>query len=120
MEENLYIYKAKCTNVIDGDTIDVRIDYGFNTYADKRLRLLNVDTPERGQHLYTEAKQFVIERIFDIDIFVQTYKSDGFGRYLANVFYTDEDKLVNLNKELHENNLIKPNSKWNTFGKGGD
>lgn len=113
MVDKLYTYKAKCTNVVDGDTIDVRIDYGFNTYADKRIRLLNVDTPERGQHLYAEAKQFVIEKVFDMDIYVQTYKSDTFGRYLANVYYKIDDEIVCLNEQLHKEKLIKSESKWN-------
>ncbi|ANQ81918.1 nuclease [Staphylococcus pseudintermedius] len=113
MKDKLYIFKGKCVNVVDGDTIDVQLDYGFKTYADKRLRLLDVDTPERGQPLYAEAKQFVIEKVFEMDIYVQTYKSDNFGRYLAKVFFYDDGELKCLNDLLHEEKLLKDNSKWN-------
>ncbi|MDU6535474.1 MAG: hypothetical protein E6517_08540, partial [Intestinibacter bartlettii] len=45
------------------------------------------------------------------DIYVQTYKSDVFGRYLANVWY--EDGQRSLNDDLRDAGLLKENSKWN-------
>lgn len=67
---NLYTYKATCTNVVDGDTIDILIDYGFDTYAKRRVRLLGVDTPERGQDKFKEAtaafdeiKEYTLDKI---------------------------------------------------------
>lgn len=42
----MYHYKAKITNVVDGDTFDVDIDLGFHIHIHERVRLLNVDTPE--------------------------------------------------------------------------
>lgn len=59
IEDSLYYFKAKCYEVIDGDTAKFMIDVGFDTYRDKRVRFLNVDTPERGQDNYKEATDFV-------------------------------------------------------------
>ena len=43
----MYEYKVKVVKVIDGDTIDVDIDLGFNTVLTKRrIRLYGIDTPE--------------------------------------------------------------------------
>ena len=43
----MYEYKVKVVRVIDGDTIDVDIDLGFNTtLTKKRIRLYGMDTPE--------------------------------------------------------------------------
>ena len=43
----MYEYKAIVTRVIDGDTIDVDIQLGFDVVlAKQRIRLLGIDTPE--------------------------------------------------------------------------
>ena len=43
----MYIYRVKkITNVVDGDTIDVDIDLGFNISYSQRVRLAGIDTPE--------------------------------------------------------------------------
>ena len=34
---------------VDGDTVDVVVDLGFRTFRKTRVRLLLVDTPERGE-----------------------------------------------------------------------
>ena len=33
----MYIYKAKCLRVVDGDTIDALIDVGFDIWIKKRI-----------------------------------------------------------------------------------
>ena len=73
--------------------------------------MLGVDTPERGQDKFKEATAFTIECVENKDIYVQTYKSDVFGRYLANVWY--EDGTRSLNDDLRDAGLLKENSKWN-------
>ena len=42
----MYQYQAYLLRVIDGDTIDVDIDLGFNIKVKKRIRLYNIDTWE--------------------------------------------------------------------------
>ncbi|MCC8990771.1 MAG: thermonuclease family protein [Staphylococcus sp.] len=111
IKNQLYTFKATCTNVVDGDTIDIDIDLGFETFAKRRVRLLNVDTPERGQENYKEATDFTKACVEGKKIYVQTYKSDVFGRYLANVWY--EDGQRSLNDDLRDAELLKENSKWN-------
>ena len=42
-----YIYECSVNRVIDGDTLDVDIDLGFNVILYKqRLRLFGINTPE--------------------------------------------------------------------------
>lgn len=115
-EDNLYIFRAKCERVVDGDTIDVIIDFGFDVSAKRRVRVLDVDTPERGQENFKEATEFVKERVEGKELLLQTYKSDVFGRYLARIWYNNEDTgKVCLNDELLMSDLLKPNSKWNNM-----
>lgn len=42
----MYEYKAKVTRCVDGDTVDVTIDVGFNISYSGRVRLVGIDTPE--------------------------------------------------------------------------
>ena len=43
----MYKYGAKLIRVVDGDTADVMIDLGFDTWIKSRLRFKGVDTWER-------------------------------------------------------------------------
>ena len=42
----MYVYRCEIVKVIDGDTLDVIIDLGFNIKMKERVRLLGIDTPE--------------------------------------------------------------------------
>ena len=43
----MYVYPAHLVRVVDGDTLDLRVDLGFNVRLDLRVRLWGVDTPEK-------------------------------------------------------------------------
>ena len=79
-------------NVIDGDTIDVA--QGGET---KRVRLLNIDTPEMGKEcLAEEAKQYLADLLPVGTVVTLSYDIvhvDKYGRTLAGVF--KEETLVN-------------------------
>lgn len=93
----LYTYKAVVEKVVDGDTLLVRIDLGFNVWVNQRIRFRGINTaelikngipsgdvPERGE----QAKAFVEEKLKDIEfIVIKTYKTDMYGRFVADVFY---------------------------------
>ena len=43
----MHEYRCKIRKIVDGDTIDVDIDLGFNTWINnERVRLYGIDTPE--------------------------------------------------------------------------
>lgn len=43
----MYEYRVKVNRVVDGDTVDVDIDLGFNiVLTDERVRIMGIDTPE--------------------------------------------------------------------------
>lgn len=113
LDKQLYIFKAKVLRVIDGDTLVIDLDMGFETHTIKRVRLLGVDTPERGKPGYNEAKAFTTQVVLDNDVYVQTYQSDVFGRYLADVWYRVGDDEYRLSHELIVRGFIKEGSKWN-------
>lgn len=108
---SLYTYKAKCINVVDGDTVDVQIDVGFKMTTVQRLRLLGVNTPERHQPGYHEATDFTAFNLLDREIYVHTEKTDSFGRYLAHIYELDLEGNplpTTFNQRLLDENLAVP------------
>ena len=107
----MYTYKGTVTNVVDGDTIDVRIDLGFRMTTEQRLRLYGINTPEldskepEERERAQQAKQFTTDMVLGKEVIVETYKSDSFGRYLACVFIPSPDGDISLNNMLLEKGL---------------
>lgn len=97
-------YKAEVTNIVDGDTIDVRVDLGFRTEKEIRIRLYGVDTAEtygvekesKEYKLGKEHERFVRDWIESADDLVLETIDDEkgkFGRYLATL-YNDSGKSL--------------------------
>jgi len=86
-----YEASGYCPYVVDGDTIDVN---GVG-----RIRFVGVNTPERGQPGYQEAKDFVKSMCLGKTVYLDIDNAkhyDKYGRVLA-VVYVDN---INLNAEL--------------------
>ena len=53
----MYEYKCKIRKVVDGDTVDIDIDLGFNVWLnDERVRVMGIDTPESRTRDKVEKK----------------------------------------------------------------
>lgn len=72
--------------VVDGDTIQVAIDVGFRFQTVQTLRLLNLDTPERGEPGFSASRAKLQTLLADQCIHVTTVKQDSFGRWLSSVW----------------------------------
>jgi micrococcal nuclease len=113
----MYEYRAKINTVVDGDTLDVTVDLGFNMRRDIRLRLLDIDTAETyGVDKDTkEYKQGIEQTEFvkqwcDVStdtewpFIIRTEKKGSFGRYLATVTrQADGQELTNALKSEFDN-----------------
>jgi endonuclease YncB( thermonuclease family) len=83
-----YVYKAIVEHVVDGDTLLVRLDLGFTTWKEQRLRLASIDTPALDEPKGPEAAAFVEQELAPCEfVMVKTNKIDIYGRYVAHVFY---------------------------------
>lgn len=115
----MYTYKCTIVRVVDGDTIDIAIDLGFNITIKERVRLEGVDTPEvygpRACHEGMIASQFVKDWFTDqMDgdgYFVFESKKydprDKYGRCLGIIKYMPkEGEPVNLNETLIEKGWV--------------
>jgi micrococcal nuclease len=91
----IYIYKAELIRVVDGDTVALVIDLGFDTSRIERFRLYGVDAPEMNTPEGKEAKAWLREVLQPLEaIYIETLqhktkaKRDKYGRFLA-VLYSD-------------------------------
>jgi micrococcal nuclease len=104
MTYTLHHYRATLERIIDGDTIDVLLDLGFKVFTLQRLRLLGIDTPERGQPGFHEATHELAELLNPTGrqqpLIVHTIKRDSFGRWLATVWVEGSHTSINEQMRL--------------------
>ncbi|MCD4779252.1 MAG: thermonuclease family protein [Candidatus Omnitrophica bacterium] len=84
----LYTYVATVQRVVDGDTVMLNIDMGFDSWIQEKVRLRAIDTPEIDNPLGRLAKHYVEDQLKKVKFVVcKTHKEDKFGRFLADIFY---------------------------------
>ncbi|MBV8326515.1 thermonuclease family protein [Chryseobacterium sp.] len=84
---------GRVIKISDGDTITVLLEGN----QQKKLRLAEVDCPEKGQPFGKNAKQFTSDQVFGKTItFIET-DTDRYGRSIAKVYY---DRNKYLSREL--------------------
>jgi micrococcal nuclease len=107
----MYEYRVKkVTNVVDGDTIDVDLDLGFNISYSQRVRLAGIDTPESRtsdkfeKSLGLESKEYLKYKLKDAKIVViKTEKPDSsekYGRILGWIYV--DGNTISLNDQMIE------------------
>ena len=107
----MYEYRVKkITGVVDGDTIDVDIDLGFNVSYSQRVRLAGIDTPESRttdkfeRSLGLEAKEYLKSKLKDATLIViKTEKPDSsekYGRILGWLYI--DGNTISINDQMIE------------------
>jgi len=94
-----YVYKATIERVVDGDTIDVTLDLGFDVRLYKqRCRLAGIDTPESRTRDLAEKKLGLAakDRLKELCVGAITIKSFGKGKYgrILAIPYTENDEDI--------------------------
>ena len=89
------VYRATLKRVVDGDTIVLVLDLGCDILHVAKLRLLDVDTPEKyGVKKWSEeyckgllSTNFTAAWLYEnTDLYVRLRKKGKYGRYLAHVY----------------------------------
>ena len=103
-------YVRKVEGVVDGDTIDVLIDLGFDILFASRVRLAGIDTPEsrtkdlNEKALGLEAKEYLKKQLKDAkSVVIKTEKMDSsekYGRILGWIYV--DNNTVSLNDQMIE------------------
>jgi micrococcal nuclease len=118
-------YGATVLGVIDGDTIDLMIDLGFNIHHKIRVRLYGVNTPEsrtankQEKELGLKAKAFTKDWLEQNKfVYINTIpdKNDKYGRILAKI-YNSEDLESATTKCLNQDIIASGNAR-EYFGVG--
>ena len=103
---------TEINRVLDGDTIDVTIDLGFDLYKKERVRIAGVDTPEKRTRdleekaLGIDATNWLKEKLEstlagDDELSIRTELVGGVGKYgrlLGWLYIGDED--LSLNEQM--------------------
>jgi endonuclease YncB( thermonuclease family) len=108
----LYTYEAEVERVVDGDTLVVRLDLGFDVLKRERVRLRGLDAPEIKTDQGQKAKRFVERKLKgDPKVVLRTYWHDKYGRYVADVFLKgdqiDKDDAVKVGLFLNQEMVSK-------------
>jgi endonuclease YncB( thermonuclease family) len=103
---------VKINKVVDGDTIDVTIDLGFDLYKKERVRIAGVDTPEKRTRdleekaLGLDATYWMKDKLNetikgDEELIIRTELKGGTGKYgrLLGWLYVGEDD-ISLNEKM--------------------
>ena len=103
---------VKINKVVDGDTIDVTIDLGFDLYKKERVRIAGVDTPEKRTRdleekaLGLDATAWMKDKLTetikgDEELIIRTELKGGTGKYgrLLGWLYVGEGD-ISLNEQM--------------------
>ena len=94
----MYEYLATVIRVVDGDTVDCRIDLGWNVFVEGKVRLLGINAPEMRTPEGPISKAF-LERLMPVgNIFLLRSVKDRkekYGRYLGVFYKVGPDQSVN-------------------------
>ena len=104
---------TEIVKVLDGDTIDVLIDLGFDLFKKERVRIAGVDTPEKRtrdleeKELGIDATNWLKKKLEDTiagdgdELTIRTELVGGTGKYgrLLGWLYINED-LISLNEQM--------------------
>lgn len=102
----MYEYAAEIIDIIDGDTLDVKIDLGFYLTARVRVRLLGVNTHEtygiekdsaeyiKGMQEKQFVERWVNNTSQEYPFLIRTEKTGSFGRWLA-IIEKKDGKILN-------------------------
>ena len=109
----MYEYNCEVTRIVDGDTVDVIIDLGFDISYKSRVRLYGIDTPESRTRDKDEkvrglmSKDFLVDMLGKGDVIIKTKKDKKgkFGRILGELHVGNKGRSVNINKSLIDNFL---------------
>lgn len=111
MISSLYVYRARVLRVVDGDTLDLDVDLGMETFRKTRVRLLGINAPETSTPEGKQTKAYVESWcLTHTDVLIHTTKDrrEKYGRYLATVTPVNALVSTSLNQLLLDAGLAVP------------
>jgi micrococcal nuclease len=92
----MYEYRAKITEVYDGDTVTAVVDLGFNVSITEKIRLSGLNAPEvRGEERPDGliSRDRLRDKILGKEVVLKTDKdkTGKYGRYIAEIYLEEEN-----------------------------
>ena len=105
----MYEYNCEVKRIVDGDTVDVVIDLGFDIHYSSRVRLYGIDTPESRTRNKDEkvrglmSKKYLTDALSKGQVVIKTHKDKKgkFGRVLGEMYVAGK----NINLMMVDDNL---------------
>ena len=105
----MYEYNCEVKRIVDGDTVDVVIDLGFDIHYSSRVGLYGIDTPESRTRNKDEkvrglmSKKYLTDALSKGQVVIKTHKDKKgkFGRVLGEMYVADK----NINLMMVDDNL---------------
>lgn len=101
----MYTYKVKqIVKVVDGDTVDLIIDVGFDIHIKQRIRLAGINAPEtktlneEEKKRGLEARAWLTERLLNKQLIIKTIREEKYGRMLGHIYINGSK--VSVNEEM--------------------
>ena len=97
----MYEYNVKVIRVVDGDTVDLMVDLGFDTWKSIRCRMYGINAPESRTRNLSEkklglaAKARLIELLEVEDLRLVSHGVGKYGRCLGELFVDDHEESIN-------------------------
>jgi endonuclease YncB( thermonuclease family) len=83
-----YLYRATIVDVVDGDTLILNVDLGFDVFKKQRIRLAQIDALEMKTMEGQKSFEYLRDLTASLDeVVVRTNKVDIYGRFIGDVFY---------------------------------
>lgn len=101
----MWNYRASVIRVVDGDTVDIKVDLGFDILTNMRVRVLGIDTPEinaadpalrERAHAAKARVEGLLPPGTAVEITTEKDRREKYGRYLASIKLPDAADLAAL------------------------
>lgn len=96
----MYHYRAAVLKVVDGDTVHLDCDLGFDIRREDSFRLAHIDAPEMSTPEGVAAKQWLADQLAAmggvIEITTLKDRREKFGRFLCEIWHSDPPVMLNL------------------------
>jgi micrococcal nuclease len=110
----MYQYKIKkITRIVDGDTVDLDIDLGFDITVSHRVRLKDINTPETRTLDLEEKNKGIQARLWlekelsrPGEWIIETTKEDKYGRMLGTLYLVGDP--VTVNERMLNEGIARP------------
>jgi micrococcal nuclease len=109
----VYIYRAQCQRVVDGDTFVAHVDLGFDVFRTIYVRIRGVNSPEHNKPGGPEATKYLEDLLLAAPILIKSYRDEqSFARWICDVWVGNADLATLIIASGHGVAFDPKKDKW--------